>query len=152
MVWRSKVSRKSSICHHLYQVYALPWGLVDVMHLYAIDCKFEKLEYLSHVQKRMGTCLRNLKKLYYGKKLADGKPMAAKIINLLTQYYETPFAEIGGAMKRRDEERTLKSDKDLEEFHLRGRKKTTQKRKRFEDDLERKKIPLAAILPTVLFV
>ncbi|KAL3271125.1 hypothetical protein HHI36_021622 [Cryptolaemus montrouzieri] len=45
------------------------------------------------------------------------------------------------AMKRREEERIRKSEKDLEEFRLRGRKRTIQKRKRLEDDLAEEEDP-----------
>ncbi|KAK3911583.1 Halomucin [Frankliniella fusca] len=53
----------------------------------------KKRECTAHVQKRMGTRLRNLKKELSGKKLSDGKPLAGKgwltdkIIDQIAQYY-----------------------------------------------------------------
>ena len=53
----------------------------------------KKLECVGHVQKRVGTRLRNMKKAYKGIKLKDGKPLTGKnrltekVINTLQNYY-----------------------------------------------------------------
>ena len=61
--------------------------------------QIEKLECIGHVQKRMGSRLRRLKKDYKGKKLADGKAISGqhrlteREIDNLQNYY-------GQAMRR----------------------------------------------------
>ena len=53
----------------------------------------EKMDCAGHVQKRMGTALRNLKMQYRGQKLADGKTIGGagrltdRVINSLQNYY-----------------------------------------------------------------
>ena len=60
---------------------------------YGPDIIIRKIECVGHVQKRMGTQLRKLKKEMAGKKLSDGKPIGGKnrltdaVINTLTVYY-----------------------------------------------------------------
>ena len=60
---------------------------------YGKDHLVEKMDCVSHVQKRMGTALRNLKTQYRGQKLADGKTIGGvgrltdKAINSLQNYY-----------------------------------------------------------------
>ena len=57
------------------------------------DVVIEKLECIGHVQKRVGSRLRNLVKDMRGKKLSDGKPLSGKgrltmkAINKLQNYY-----------------------------------------------------------------
>jgi len=61
------------------------------------NINIEKLECVGHVQKRMGTCLRNLRKSQKGKKLIDSKlgqislsgkgKLTDKAINLFQNYY-----------------------------------------------------------------
>lgn len=61
--------------------------------LYENELTTSKKECVGHVQKRMGTRLRNLKKSYGNKKLSDGKTiggrgrLTAKVIDELTVYY-----------------------------------------------------------------
>ena len=53
----------------------------------------EKVDCVGHVQKRMGTALRELKKQYRGQKLSDGKTIGGagrlteRVINFLQNYY-----------------------------------------------------------------
>ncbi|GBN79607.1 hypothetical protein AVEN_228022-1 [Araneus ventricosus] len=60
---------------------------------YGINTTIEKVECVGHVQKRMGTRLRKLKKDMKRKKLADGKtisgkgPLTDELIKKLTTYY-----------------------------------------------------------------
>ena len=60
---------------------------------YGKDYLVEKVDCVGHVQKRMGTALRNLKLQYRGQKLADGKTIGGagrltdKTINSLQNYY-----------------------------------------------------------------
>ena len=60
---------------------------------YGKDHLVEKMDCVGHVQKRMGTALRNLKVKCRGKKLADGKTIGGtgrltdKVINSLQNYY-----------------------------------------------------------------
>ena len=60
---------------------------------YGDDTKIDKLECIGHVQKRMGTRLRNLVKDMRGQKLSDGKPLSGrnrltkKTINMMQNYY-----------------------------------------------------------------
>ena len=60
---------------------------------YGKDHLVEKMDCVGHVQKRMGTALRNLKVQCRGKKLADGKTIGGagrltdKVINSLQNYY-----------------------------------------------------------------
>ena len=60
---------------------------------YGEDHVVEKMDCVGHVQKRMGTALRNLKSQYRGQKLADGKTIGGtgrltdKVINSLQNYY-----------------------------------------------------------------
>ena len=60
---------------------------------YGKDYLVEKMDCVGHVQKRMGTALRNLKLQYRGQKLADGKTIGGagrltdKTINSLQNYY-----------------------------------------------------------------
>ena len=55
---------------------------------YGEDHVVEKMDRVGHIQKRMGTALRNLKSQYRGQKLADGKTIGGtgrltdKVINL----------------------------------------------------------------------
>ena len=57
------------------------------------DVEIQKLECIGHVQKRLGSRLRNLVKDMRGKKLSDGKPLSGKgrltlkAINKLQNYY-----------------------------------------------------------------
>ena len=57
------------------------------------DTIVQKCDCIGHVQKRMGTALRNLKVTYRGKKLADGKTIGGQgrltdsLINSLQNYY-----------------------------------------------------------------
>ena len=63
----------------------------------------EKLDYISHIQKRLGTALRNLKVKYRGQKLGDGKTIGGagrlndSLINSLKNYSTTE--ELSGATK-----------------------------------------------------
>ena len=60
---------------------------------YGEDQPVEKMDCVGHVQKRMGTALRNLMVQYRGQKLADGKTIGGagrltdKMINSLQNYY-----------------------------------------------------------------
>ena len=60
---------------------------------YGSDHPVEKVDCVGHVQKRMGTALRNLKQQYKGQKLADGKTIGGarrltdSLINSLQNYY-----------------------------------------------------------------
>ena len=60
---------------------------------YGKDQLIEKMDCVGHVQKRMGTALRNLKMQYKGQKLADRKTIGGagrltdKVINSLQNYY-----------------------------------------------------------------
>ena len=60
---------------------------------YGGDHLMQKMDCVGHVQKRMGTALRNLKVQYRGQKLADGKTIGGsgqltdKVINSLQNYY-----------------------------------------------------------------
>ena len=57
------------------------------------DDKVVKLDYIGHIQKRLGTALRNLKAQYRGQKLSDGKSIGGagrltdSLINSLQNYY-----------------------------------------------------------------
>ena len=60
---------------------------------YGSDQLVQKMDCVGHVQKRMGTALRNLKIQHRGRKLADGKTIGGagrltdKVINSLQNYY-----------------------------------------------------------------
>ena len=60
---------------------------------YGLDNPVIKLNCVVHVQKRLGTALRNLKTQYKGQKLSDGKTIGGtgrltdQIINSLQNYY-----------------------------------------------------------------
>ena len=60
---------------------------------YGAECEVEKEECVGHVQKRVGTCLRDLKKRLGTKKLTDGKPIGGqgrlldRMIDLLQNYF-----------------------------------------------------------------
>ncbi|KAJ4444118.1 hypothetical protein ANN_05907 [Periplaneta americana] len=70
-------------------------GFVKVVESkpYGDDCTVEKLECIGHVQKRMGSRLRKLKKDLVGKKLSDGKGVGGSkrltdgMIDKLQNYY-----------------------------------------------------------------
>lgn len=60
---------------------------------YGADFQVQKKECVGHVQKRMGTRLRNLKSSFSGKLCSDGKSiggrgrLTAQVIDMLTKYY-----------------------------------------------------------------
>ena len=66
---------------------------------YGENFTIEKKECVGHVQKRMGTRLRNLKASYSGKKLSDGGSIGGRgrltgqVIDLLTRYYGNAIRE-----------------------------------------------------------
>lgn len=66
---------------------------------YGSNVSIEKIECVAHIQKRMGTRLRNFKKDCKSKKLSDGKPIGGKnrltdkIINEFTSYYGNAIRE-----------------------------------------------------------
>ena len=65
----------------------------------------EKEECVGHVQKRMGSALRNFKNDHKGKKLADGKPVVGKgrlterVINSMQNYYGLVIRENKGNLQ-----------------------------------------------------
>lgn len=66
------------------------------------DDQVQKIDCIGHVQKRMGTALRNLKKHYRGQKLSDGKTIGGhgrltkKLIDSLQNYYGRAIKENKG--------------------------------------------------------
>lgn len=73
--------------------------------VYGDDCAIEKKECVGHVQKRMGTALRNLKKDWGKKKLTDGKTIGGKgrltdkKIDLIQTYYGLAIRRNKGDLK-----------------------------------------------------
>ena len=69
------------------------FSLLTSMQLYGPEHPIEKLNCVGHVQKRLGTALRNLKVAYRGRKLDDGKTIGGSgrisdgLINSLQNYY-----------------------------------------------------------------
>ena len=71
------------------------FSLLESKQVYGTDSddKIVKLDCIGHVQKRLGTALRNLKAQYRGKKLSDGKSIGGAgrltdlLINSLQNYY-----------------------------------------------------------------
>lgn len=68
------------------------------------NTKIEKLECVGHVQKRMGTRLRNLRTMMKGKVLSDGKKLSGKgrltdkIINTIQNYYGLAIRQNAGQL------------------------------------------------------
>ena len=60
---------------------------------YGTDHPIQKLDCVGHVQKQLGTAHRNLKTIYRGQKLSDGKTIGGKgrltdkLIDTLNNYY-----------------------------------------------------------------
>lgn len=60
------------------------------------DDQVEKLDCVGHVQKRLGTALRNLKVQYRGRKLSDGKTIgcARRLTSILCRTTMAPLSEV----------------------------------------------------------
>ena len=76
---------------------------------YGDEIEIEKLECVGHVQKRLGTRMRNLKRTMKGKKLADGKTLEGKgrlsdkaIDKMQTQYGSAIRANKNNLVKMRE--------------------------------------------------
>ena len=75
------------------------------MQLYGPEHPIEKLDCVGHVQKRLGTALRNLKVAYRGRKLDDGKTIGGAgrlsdgLINSLQNYYGDAIRQNKGDLK-----------------------------------------------------
>ena len=69
------------------------FSLLSSMQPYGSEHPIQKLARIGHVQKRLGTALRNLKTSYRGRKLEDGKTIGGAgrltdgLINSLQNYY-----------------------------------------------------------------
>ena len=69
------------------------FSILSAEQPYGNDHKIEKLDCIGHVQKRLGTALRNLKTIYRGQKLSDGKTIGGQgrltktLIDRLQNYY-----------------------------------------------------------------
>ena len=83
-----------------FQILQVLWVAVQVVdfrwwfeNTFTSSHLVEKMDCAGHVQKRMGTALRNLKMQYRGQKLADGKIIGGagrltdRVINSLQNYY-----------------------------------------------------------------
>ena len=69
------------------------FAILSAEEPYGSDHKIEKMDCVGHVQKRLGTALRNLKTTYKGQKLSDGKTIGGQgrltktLIDRLQNYY-----------------------------------------------------------------
>ncbi|GFX93089.1 uncharacterized protein TNCV_140331 [Trichonephila clavipes] len=77
--------------------------------VYGDHCSVEKLEWIGHVMKRMGTHLRSLKTKMRGQKLSDGKPLCGR--NRLTEAEIDRLQAYYGLAIRRN----LSSMKDMQQ-------------------------------------